>query len=121
MGRAAPTPTANEQPFEADELFFSTTIPGALGLLGAGRPIAACVKDAPFSLDELAHGRAATRTPRRTSDAARFRVLFAQIRAEVDGAAADLRQLSELAERAAAASAGRRLDRLADRTLRHAA
>ena len=55
------------------------------------------------------------------ADAERFRVLFAQIRAEVDGAAADLRKLSELADRAAAASAGRRLDRLADRTLRHAA
>jgi PAS domain S-box-containing protein len=55
------------------------------------------------------------------ADAERFRVLFAQIRAEVDGAAADLRSLAALADRAAAASAGRRLDRLADRTLRHAA
>ena len=55
------------------------------------------------------------------TDAERFRVLFAQIRSEVDGAAADLRHLAGLADHAAAASAGRRLDRLADRTLRHAA
>jgi len=55
------------------------------------------------------------------TDAERFRVLFAQIRGEVDGAAADLRHLAGLADHAAAASVGRRLDRLADRTLRHAA
>jgi len=55
------------------------------------------------------------------ADAERFRVLFAQIRAEVDGAAADLTHLAKLADRAAAASAGRRLERLAGRTLRHAA
>ena len=55
------------------------------------------------------------------TDAERFRVLFAQIRSEVDGAAADLRHLAGLADHAAAASTGRRLDRLADRTLRHAA
>ena len=48
-------------------------------------------------------------------------MLFAQIRSEVDCAAADLRHLAGLADDAAAASAGRRLDRLADRTLRHAA
>lgn len=55
------------------------------------------------------------------TDAERFRVLFAQIRSEADGAAADLRHLAGLADHAAAASTGRRLDRLADRTLRHAA
>lgn len=55
------------------------------------------------------------------ADAERFRVLFSQIRTEVDGAATDLRHLAGLAGHAAAASAGRRLDRLADRTLRHAA
>jgi PAS domain S-box-containing protein len=54
-------------------------------------------------------------------DAERFRVLFAQIREEVDGAAADLRRLAKLADNAAAASVGRRLDRLAGQTLRHAA
>ena len=55
------------------------------------------------------------------TDAERFRVLFAQIRSEVDGAAADLRHLAGLADHAAAASTGRQLDRLADRTLRHSA
>ena len=48
-------------------------------------------------------------------------MLFAQTRSEVDCAAADLRHLAGLANDAAAASAGRRLDGLADRTLRHAA
>ena len=55
------------------------------------------------------------------TDAERFRVLFAQIRTEVDGAAADLKHLAGLADHAASAAGGRRLDRLADRTLRHTA
>ena len=55
------------------------------------------------------------------TDADRFRVLFSQIHTEVDGAAADLRHLAGLADHAASASAGRRLTRLADRTLRHIA
>jgi hypothetical protein len=55
------------------------------------------------------------------ADAERFRVLFAQILAEVDAAAADLSHLSKLAEHASTASAGRRLEVLAGSTLRHAA
>jgi PAS domain S-box-containing protein len=55
------------------------------------------------------------------ADAERFRVLFAQIRTEVDGAAADLKHLAGLADHAASASAGRRLVRLADQTLSHIA
>jgi PAS domain S-box-containing protein len=55
------------------------------------------------------------------ADAERFRVLFAQIREEVDSAAADLSHLAKLADHASAASAGRRLEALAESTLRHAA
>jgi PAS domain S-box-containing protein len=55
------------------------------------------------------------------ADSDRFRVLFAQIREEVDGATADLTHLAKLADHASAASAGRRLEVLADSTLRHAA
>ena len=55
------------------------------------------------------------------AEAERFRVLFAQIRTEVDGAAADLKHLAGLADHAASASAGRRLVRLADQTLSHIA
>jgi aerotaxis receptor len=55
------------------------------------------------------------------ADAERFRVLFSQIRTEVDAAAADLSHLAKLAGHASRASAGRRLENLADGTLRRAA
>jgi hypothetical protein len=53
MGRAAPTPTANEQPFEAGELFFSTT--DRKGIITSGNDV--FVRVSAYGRDELV-GRA---------------------------------------------------------------
>ncbi|HSD01498.1 MAG TPA: hypothetical protein VLB81_03970, partial [Gaiellales bacterium] len=85
---------------------------------GLGHAVGA-VREKPAMLDALRVGGDVEAA--HLADAERFRVLFAQIREEVDGATADLTHLAKLADHASAASAGRRLERLAGRTLSHAA